>query len=58
MLPSRSALDKMSCIAKKTRKNHFLYTRKWTFKKKYGIVNPYGVNNPVSVQNKKVQGAE
>jgi pyruvate-ferredoxin/flavodoxin oxidoreductase len=30
-----------------------LYTRKWTFLKKYGIVNPYDVNNLGTVQNIK-----
>ena len=51
---------RIKCLVqrKKQEKNHFLYTRKWTFKKKYGIVNPYDVNNLVSVQDKKVQGAE
>ena len=51
---------RLKCLVqrKKQEKNHFLYTRKWTFKKKYGIVNPYDVNNLVSVQDKKVQGAE
>ena len=30
-----------------------MYTRKWTFLKKYGIVNPYDVNNLGTVQNIK-----
>ena len=38
---------------KKQKIAQFLYTRKWTFLKKYGIVNPYDVNNLGTVQNIK-----